>query len=324
MYDVTVILNKRFANLNCVVDKIPHLVHLLSKVLSVQILTHPVPDASVVEGRVVITIKNLEYKSVHTNNSREYTNKYIGILEKLCQQDRKLIGYFNDVDIGDPGKDDVLMLYHYNMLRQVLELTNRVLVAYPSPFLRKFPTQRDKMVFFPQFIAPTYRYSNLPFNTEPIPKCVVAGYDVSVYKHTKGYITAQNSPLVHRIPHPGYGPIGDRKLIVGDAWAEELNKYLCGYAGATSRDYIISKYYEIPAAGSLLLGTHGSDLKHSGFEDGVNFIKVTRDNFFSKLQHIVNSPKEYNNIRQAGRDLVFSKHTVDHRLETLLDTIKEL
>jgi hypothetical protein len=324
MSDVTVIINERFNNLNYVVDKIPHLIHQLSKRLDVQILTHPVTDISSVNGDIILTIKNLQKNTIETDEGKGYIESYIKLLKSLKDKGKKILGYHDDLDISEPGKYENLRMYHYDVLRRLIGIFDKMLVAYPTPFISKFPTQKHKLVLFPQFIAPTHRYKNLTFNDTPIKKCIVAGYDISVYRHTKGYITSKNSPLIHRIPHPGYNKNQKHTVIKGDAWAQELNKFLCGYAGTTPRNYVIAKYFEIPASGCLLLGTYGTDLKLFGFKDGINFIQVNKDNFFDKLQYIINNPKEYTDIRKAGRDLVFSRHTVDHRLETLINTIEEI
>lgn len=84
--------------------------------------------------------------------------------------------------------------------------------------------------------------------------------------------------------------------------------------------YIITKVFEIPATGSLLVVN--DDLAHElaklGFYSGVNYVSYNRSSIDSTADWVLNPANraEVDRIRLAGQALVWTRHLVTHRAAT--------
>ena len=86
--------------------------------------------------------------------------------------------------------------------------------------------------------------------------------------------------------------------------------------------YIVNKFFEIPAAGCLLLAydEYVQDaLKEIGFIDMVNYISCDKQNIEEKIKYICNKDnlEEINKIRLNGFNLITNNHTIKNRYELL-------
>lgn len=108
-------------------------------------------------------------------------------------------------------------------------------------------------------------------------------------------------------------------LICGEKFYKYLNKYLCCFVD-TARNYLMAKTFEICASGSLLLCMNVETvevMRSIGFEDGVNYISCSRDNFNEKVNYILDlqNADEIDKIRTNGYELVKSKHMWTNRMD---------
>ena len=90
-------------------------------------------------------------------------------------------------------------------------------------------------------------------------------------------------------------------------------------AGSDSARYrlTVPKYFEIPAAGALLFAQETEDLETLGFRDLRNCIVFHRGNFESLAREYLNHPGDFLSIREAGRELIRSRHAISTRLDAL-------
>ena len=118
--------------------------------------------------------------------------------------------------------------------------------------------------------------------------------------------------------YPGYK--NPRHDVCGKKYIKLLSSYLACFTCCSTMDtpYLISKFFEIPGSGSLLVAydEHVKDqLKELGFIDGCNYISVTQENFVKKLNYILDPQNrtKINTIRYNGYELIESRHLLSHR-----------
>ena len=90
--------------------------------------------------------------------------------------------------------------------------------------------------------------------------------------------------------------------------------------------YLLMKYLEIPASGTLMFAEGIRDLSALGFVDGHHYLAVTPENFEERMIYYLKGDgrSEGERIARAGRDLVRSSHSWQHRIRLLLDTVAGL
>lgn len=178
---------------------------------------------------------------------------------------------------------------------------------YIAPLLNG---QADKMrVWFP--VVPDEEL----FTDRTIPllqrkQSVLANGAIVETKYTSGYVFrawAYKQPYVEFVPH---AEIGKNDIVRAPSGMEYPN-FLARYAGslALTDDHIVPKYLEIPLAGCVCFASWHQDYINMGFEDGENCIFVDRRNLESVVRDFLNNVKDYQQIADAGRELIESKWT---------------
>lgn len=86
----------------------------------------------------------------------------------------------------------------------------------------------------------------------------------------------------------------------------------------------IRKFFEIPAAGALLLCEPCFGYDELGFNDGIHYIRVEPDNLVDKLEEIVAKPELAQKIANSGRALIASKHSLSARAVQIRECIQAI
>lgn len=82
------------------------------------------------------------------------------------------------------------------------------------------------------------------------------------------------------------------------------------------------RVFDVPCCGAFLLTDHRQQIEQL-FEPGVEVaLYQDMDEIPVMLDKFLNDPKARDNIAQAGRKRVLAEHTYDHRITSLLDTVK--
>lgn len=245
---------------------------------------------------VVVTLKSPQH--THPNTLMELEN-----LDKKV----KLVGYFSDLHSW--GKKD----YEDNMSRR-LDRCDVILCPYDKAFRKRWPQYIDKYVFFPHFFAPHDRYANLGFNEKPIPKCLLSGeVDSNIYP-LRAFIKKKGDPSeIDILGHPGY--LVDDQACVKRKYAKFVNKYFCGVATSSIYNYVVAKYFEIPAVGALLLADEVEDLKKLGFVPFKHYVPITENNVLSQIDDCLVHQEKYDEIRNVGMEFVRENHSINNRFQ---------
>jgi|GEM_PF-447766 len=112
----------------------------------------------------------------------------------------------------------------------------------------------------------------------------------------------------------------------GEAFNLALNRVKAAFTCASSMHYLLMKYFEIPAAGTLLFAEHIPDLDSLGFIAGVHYVAVTPDDFSERMRYFLKGAgvAEGERIRRAGHTFVHERHTWPRRINGFLIEVQGL
>lgn len=241
-------------------------------------------------------------------------------LDVICATNAKIICWTSDQqDYGNP-------VAKQNM-EKMLDRADIILTPFWEYFCDNFPQYVYKAIFFPVFIAPKTRYSDMPFNDNPIRKCLMSGaINNEVYfirQKVFNYMLDHESQthIVHAYP-----PYQAQHDFIGDKYASFLNAYFCSVTCSSKFNYVVAKYMEIPAAGTLLLANETKDSIKLGFVPNEHFIPITENNVMEQIDFVLSSWKhnEYDSIRKNAKEFVLENHTIDNRFEQFKQIMKDL
>jgi hypothetical protein len=116
----------------------------------------------------------------------------------------------------------------------------------------------------------------------------------------------------------GYQNSGTQnKVMSNEEYYEWLRNFDCQVAVGSLKDhwqYVVPKYYEIAAAGSLLFAQYCRDLERVGFDESNSVIFHSREEFKEKAEAYLEEPETYLDRRRRGTELITEHHTIEDRL----------
>jgi len=239
-----------------------------------------------------------------------------GIPPGLLDSKVKLIGYFEDLHCWaseECQKNKDILFDRFDV----------IIGAGIEAFKKGYPQYVSKYIHFPYFFFPYEKYAKLQILPNPIMKCLMLGSINRYYplrEHIKNHKTSQLEIMLPRVPFKKY--------------PELLNKYYCAIAtGGSYRDDIrlqgvedapVSKYFEIPAAGVLMLAEELSELGVMGLEAGVHYVPITKANVFSQIRNVLSDPEGYMEMRVKAMAIVRKRHSDLNRVEQFQEILGRL
>lgn len=208
-----------------------------------------------------------------------------------------------------------------------------IFTTYYGPFCKKYnKISRDKIIWCPHGYTRDYV---LNFNKNPINKILLSGmidrkkviYPTR-YKMKKMYEGKMKDKITY-IKHPGYRKFNYKAINkpIGIKYSISLNSHISCFTCCSKYGYILSKYFEIPATGSLLMAIDPPDdkLEKLGFIDNIHYISCTHDNLEDKIRWILDEKNRriINNIRINGMRFVRKSHSIRNRAELINNIIKK-
>jgi hypothetical protein len=130
---------------------------------------------------------------------------------------------------------------------------------------------------------------------------------------------AQRSYSIAHHNHPGYrcGYDYDKDEDIGRGYAEKIHRYLAGFADSAIYKYVVAKYFEIPATGTLLFADDAvsGPLKELGFIEHKHYLPVSEKNLEERVQYVLDerNHEELDEIRRRGQELVWERHKTSDR-----------
>ncbi len=187
---------------------------------------------------------------------------------------------------------------------------NFVLVRTENGFVKKYPNCNYFCIPFSvdQKLIPN-------FNSKPINKLLLTGMIYhKVYPLRYKICKLKKVYPIDILKHPSYEKLSHK--LVGKKYLDHLNKYVASVAtcGSNRFNYIVAKYFEIPASGALLFAYTKpikNLLEKYGFKDGVNMISFDKTNIAERIEYILNpkNKSKINKIRLNGYNLIKRRHT---------------
>ncbi len=202
---------------------------------------------------------------------------------------------------------------------------NKIFVTYYEPFLNMYPNiNKEKVVWCPHGYTNDYLIN---YNENPTNKILLSGAMGLLYPLRKQMLKLFNGECkeyINYLRHPKYLKFdynSEQKYKIGKSYAQILNNHLCCFTDCLTYGFVVSKYFEIPASGSLLLAENPSrdKLDKLGFVNNINYIECNKDNLIEKIRWILD-PKnrtEVDQIRKNGMEMVRSRHSIENRAQLI-------
>lgn len=109
--------------------------------------------------------------------------------------------------------------------------------------------------------------------------------------------------------------------------ARRINSSRAAFTDASKFNYLLAKFFEIPATGALLVGDAAveKELSQLGFCQRVHYIPVSDATLESELRHILDAKNhaELDEIRRQGQHLVWERHKTGDRARLIDDVCAE-
>ena len=197
---------------------------------------------------------------------------------------------------------------------KVFNRSNLIVSGSYEYFSKIYPQFMGKYKFLPLFFGPHKRYVELPFNEAPKMRCLLSGaINPTIYPSRAMLRKARIERIDYR----------STKHALGDAYAKLLNSYFCCVATPSIFNYATAKYFEIPAAGSLLIAIGTKDLKRAGFIANKHYVSVTKKTIITQITQCLDFPEEYEHIRIEGTKFARENHSVVNRINTISTILEE-
>ena len=210
---------------------------------------------------------------------------------------------------------------YYELKNNYYDLFDKIFVNYLKPFYKLYPRiSKKKIYWIPHGYNP--EFENLIYNINPKRKVLLAGCIGLMYplrKKVFNYVKMNSEYTnIEIYKHPGY-------IGIDTKFPELINNYLCCITDCLTLNYVVSKYFEIPASGSLLLAKipEGDNIESLGFKDMINFISVDENNFIEKIEFILDEKNKniIDEIRYNGYVMIKENHSLIKRVDKMITLV---
>jgi Glycosyl transferases group 1 len=195
---------------------------------------------------------------------------------------------------------------------KVLAYANRFEEFYP--FIRK----GTELIWVPHSASADFV---VPLNEKPERAVFLSGAMTGHYplrRQMKALSEESRLPII-LFDHPGYHCEFDHESDerVGRGYAKNIARHLAAFTDGLIYNYLVAKFFEIPAAGALLLGEERMQgaLARLGFRDGIHYLAVGPENLKPRIEEALDpsNRKVIDEIRRQGQKLVLERHLAEHR-----------
>jgi glycosyltransferase involved in cell wall biosynthesis len=266
------------------------------------------------EGKICIAFKSLQHNDIHQNEQ---------VL--LLDNDISIIFYPVDLQhIDEPTLPEYRPLYE-----RLLKKAVKIICPYKEAFIKAWGNNSEtmeKFIWFPHSFGDKNvwnKHNNI--NNAKKNKCLSPGYaglDYEMRRELLKYPEIADS-IYHEEKYVE-NIVVNRKPFFGEEYVKKLNGYDCCFTCPSRFNYPLAKFFEIPAAGSLLVAKTCNDIKELGFIENVHYISVDEGNYINKIKEILKSPRNYDSIVKQGQDFVLEKFDIMNRVIQLEKIIGEI
>ena len=233
--------------------------------------------------------------------------------------------------------DIILIHYSYDFhwvkipgFKSLFDRADLILEGTIKMFKEAWPQYIFKRMFFPNYLAPISHYAKYDFNSKPIMKCLLSGqprswYPMAVKLGEKIKKNTEWQNFIDILGHPRF-PNYFHTIVPQsyENYGALLHKYFCCIAAMYKEPFVTAKCLEIPAVGSLLLTERNEDLDKMGFIPWKHYIPITWETIRKRIEHCLENPNEYQEIRKEGMRFVRENHSVNNRFQLFTEKLREL
>jgi hypothetical protein len=132
--------------------------------------------------------------------------------------------------------------------------------------------------------------------------------------------------LLSAMDHAGLRPYSRPMLqsLYYQTFVQRLGSARYAYTDGSGVDYPIRKFFEMPALGTVLLCTPCAGFEDLGFSDRKNAVVVSPDGIDKAVEWLRKSPAQAQQIADAGRKLIWERHSLHARAEQLARCLKSI
>jgi len=189
---------------------------------------------------------------------------------------------------------------------------DHVFSLYKTPFFRHFTGfPEEKFIHWP-WAVPDQFISSHPVEVRSNEVAIFGGSKSDAYD-VRNWCREQ--PGVTSFEFSGV----ENKQLADDEFYRWLARFdAIVAAGSSSPEFnlVTPKYFEIAAAGALLLGQYCDDLADLGFNES-NYLGFRKEDFREKLEAYRRCPQDYLETRRRGRELIRERHKLSDRIQAL-------
>lgn len=199
-------------------------------------------------------------------------------------------------------------------------LCDTILSTYGYVWNRFYPEFRGakKVIWVPHSASPDFL---LPYNHHPQNAIFLSGALTRHYplRRQMKFLHEQSLYAIAYHSHPGYHCRYDynNNEDIGRAYARRINSYRAGFTDSLLYEYVVAKYFEIPAAGALLFADDAvsGPLRELGFIENEHYLPVSKDNLEARIQYVLDESNhdELDCVRRKGQELVWQRHKTSDR-----------
>jgi hypothetical protein len=194
-------------------------------------------------------------------------------------------------------------------------------------FDRFFPevAATKEIVWVPHAASPEFL---LPFNESAENVVLLSGMVNDYYPlrlRLRAMASEQTAQIVE-LPHPGYQCNHDHETsdVVGAGYARRIRAVRAAFTDALIFNYVVAKFFEIPATGSLLVGDTavGKQLSQLGFIENVHYVPVSDATLETQVAYVLD-PENHaglDEVRRRGQLLIREHHKTGDRAK-LIDEV---
>jgi len=291
------------------------------------------PEQYTLESNYIININNNINKLPDTQNINDllHSSTYDCIITDA-------LGVYPDINLHDINKPKIALIndVHNN---KISKLRKKSLVLHKYNYLvytYKYATQQQILtnlvyshikhsLWLPLAIDPTIfkNWNNKKTNNVLLSGRINKGHYPLRCELLK--ISKINSKLITTLPHYHNNFIDNKAQT--PYRLQEYSKLLNTYIGAISTssvyNYAVSKYFEIPASYTLLIGNLTSELEELGFNHSTMCVIYNNTNLNSQITTILNR-KDISEITKNGFNMVHKYHTMQIRCERFTKFLNSL
>jgi len=194
------------------------------------------------------------------------------------------------------------------------------LTPYYQPFLHYLPNfDESKLVHFPWAIPSEFIIEPDSINYHGDSYLAITGARGSEIYEIRDWCRSQSD--VKSFQTSGHQ---NRRFSHAEyyKWLRQFDAMIAAGSFKKQWQYLFAKYYEIPAAGSLLFAQSANDLDRAGFSKRNCAIFDSKKEFIAMKEAYLDSPEDHCETRRRGAKLISNQHTISDRLE-LIDGLFE-